>query len=89
MMTAISAAQRFEIPRGEKEGEGWDVWLQARGFNPKQAKAAVESAIREEGQARSLWDIIQGITASARSIVHADTRVEVEKAAGKLLDVVA
>ena len=89
MMTAISAAQRFEIPRGEKEGAGWDVWLQARGFNPKQAKAAVESAIREEGQARSLWDIIQGITASARSIVHADTRVEVEKAAGKLLDVVA
>ena len=43
----------------------------------------------EEGQARSLWDIIQGVTAHARSIQYTDERVKVEALAGKLMQTVA
>ena len=42
----------------------------------------------EQGEARSLWDIVQGITASARGIPNSDTRVQVETKAGKLMDIV-
>ena len=82
---AIKAAQRFELPDAEKQGKGWDAWLRDRGFTATQAKNAVNSALAEEGQARSLWDIINGITASARQIQHTDERVKVETAAGKLM----
>lgn len=34
----------------------------------------------------TIWGIVQGMTASARNIVHADRRVMVEKAAAKLLE---
>ena len=82
---AIKAAQAYELPQAEKQNVGWDKWLQDRGFTGAQAKNAVASAIAEEGQARSLWDIIQGITASARQIQHTDRRVKVETAAGNLM----
>ena len=50
---------------------------------------AVSSATAEEGEARSLWDIINGVTASARAIVHTDDRVALEREAGKLMRFVA
>ena len=34
---------------------------------------------------RSLWDIVNGITASARQIRHTEERVKVETAAGRLM----
>ena len=40
------------------------------------AKTAVTTAQAEQGEARSLWDIIQGITAHARSIPNTDDRVK-------------
>ena len=84
-VAAIKAAQSYELPDAEKEDKGWDAWLRDRGFTAAQSKDAVASAIAEEGQARSLWDIIQGITASARQIHHTDERVKLESAAGKLM----
>ena len=59
--------------------------MKARDFTVMQAREAVKTAQAEEGEARSLWQIINGITANARSIPHADERVEVEKKAGKLM----
>ena len=82
----IKAAQDFEAPVHTEEG--WEGWLRQRGFTSGQAEEAVRIATEEEGQARSLWDIIQGITASARSIPHTDTRVELEAAAGRLMQYV-
>ena len=82
---AINAAKRLELPQAETEGKGWDQWLRDRGFTAAQSKNGINAAKAEEGQARSLWDIVNGITASARQIRHTDERVKVEAAAGRLM----
>jgi hypothetical protein len=87
VVETIKKAQRFELPEAEKKGSGWDKWLQSRGFTASVAKKAIESAKAEEGSARSLWDIINGVTAYARGISYTDERVAVETAAGNLLNV--
>jgi len=61
-------------------------WLKARGFTSTLAKASVQAARAEEGEARTLWQIVQGVTAHARSIPHTDERVDLETKAGKLLE---
>lgn len=85
----IKRAKDFELPAAEQKDGGWDSWLQKRGFTAPQAKNAIASAVAEEGEARSLWDIINGVTASARAISHTDARVELEAKAGKLMRFVA
>jgi hypothetical protein len=60
-------------------------WLQQRGFTKPQAAAAVQYAQAESGEVRSVWDIVNGITASARSITHTDARVALETKAGELM----
>jgi hypothetical protein len=83
----IQAAQRFELPQAAKPGEV-AKWLQAKGFTGSVAKAAVQSAEVEEGGANTLWKIINGITAHARTLPHADARVELETKAGNLMNMV-
>ena len=82
---AIKKAQGFELKDGEQEDAGWEKWLTERGFTAAQAKNSVLTAMAEEGQARSLWDIVNGITASARQVQYADERVKLETAAGRLM----
>lgn len=50
---------------------------------------AVWTASREEGDCRTLWQLVQGLTAYARGFEYIDARVDLEKRAGKLLDIVA
>ena len=45
-----------------------------------------EAAKMEENEYNTPWSIAQGITAHARTITHTDARVEMERAAGKILD---
>lgn len=84
----VHRAQAFEIPKAA-EKNGVESWLQARGFTGAVAKSAVSAAQAEEGQARSLWDIVNGITAYARTIPYTDARVALERQAGKLMEVVS
>jgi len=86
----VTRAQSLRIDNdGDKAGDENVVdWLQRRGFTSAISKAAVSVANEEEGQASSLWDIVQGLTAHARSIPNTDDRVELETKAGKLLAVV-
>lgn len=86
---AIRAAQRFELDQADRDEGGWVDWLQIRGFSTPFAKATVARAEEEEGEARSLWDVIQGATAAARKITHTDDRVRAEKLAGRLMYEVA
>jgi hypothetical protein len=83
IVEGIKVAQAAKIP--VKKEETVESWLQSRGFTKAQAKGSFESAVAEEGGARSVWDLVNGITAYARSIVHQDERTELEKKAGKLL----
>lgn len=85
----IKAAQNTEIPVNKGTGATVESWLQTRGFTKAQAKGASEAAVAEEGGARSIWDIVNGITAYARSVPHTDERVSLETKAGKLMEAVA
>lgn len=86
IVAGIEAAQNAVIETNPGTGRDVAAWLKARGFTAPQAKAAVETAQAEEGEARTLWQIVQGVTAYARSVAHTDERVELETKAGKLMD---
>lgn len=78
----IRRAKRLEI--GKSEDDIID-WMMNRRFTKGEAKMAIERAEKEEGQARSLMDIINGLTASARDIPYTADRVAVERKAGNLM----
>lgn len=81
----IRAAKCKEIPL--LKDQSMADWLQTRGFSKAEANASVTTAVAEEGRARSVWDIIQGVTAYARSIPHTNDRVDLETRAGKLMQI--
>lgn len=63
------------------------AFLKARKFSYEAAKSILDVGEREEGRpVRSAWDMAQAITAHARSIPHSDDRLDVERAAGAILD---
>lgn len=89
LIEGVKVAQATEIPVNDGKGETVADWLQARGFTKAEAKASVDSAIAEEGRARTFWEVVSGITAHARTLVHADARTGLETKAGKLMEMVA
>jgi hypothetical protein len=62
-------------------------WLRARGFTQEQGKAAVANAEKSGDNPRSLWGVVQGLTATAHEMPFGDERFEFERKAGKLLPV--
>jgi len=90
LVEGIKKAKDLDVASTLNEGHGETMadWLQKRGFNKTQAKASIDQAVAEEGRARSLWDIVNGVTAYARTIQHTDARVELEQKAGKLMDMI-
>lgn len=87
LLAGIATARAEIVARTDEERESW---LDRQGFTKPQTKAIVASVLREEGKApESVWDFVQGITATARSIPHQDTRIDFEKRAGRMLDKVA
>lgn len=63
-------------------------WLKARGFTQTVARQASDFAQKEPGDPRSLWNVVQGLTAAAHEIRYNDERLDLEQKASKLLDVV-
>lgn len=87
LIAGVQAAQAAKIAADDKEAV---AWLADRGLSRKAALAAVDAVMVEEGHpARSIWDMAQGITATARNIVHTDERVAMEAIAKRMLDKVA
>ena len=60
-------------------------WLQKHAFTKKEGEAIMRTAKAEEGGARSVWEIVNGGTALARSIPYNDDRVALEKKVSGLL----
>lgn len=79
----IKRAQSIRI--GQDEDEVRD-FLKKRGFTMATADSVIEAAKVEENAFNTPWALAQGITALARSIQHTDSRVDLERQAGKLLD---
>ena len=67
-----------------------DDFLKSRKFNKSQVAAIKAVHEAEEGRPiETLWDVTVGVTAYAKSIQYQDDRVAVERAGGKILDLVA
>jgi hypothetical protein len=56
-----------------------------RGFTRGEVRDAIKFAKAEEGSCSNIWELVQGFTASARSIAYIDERINLEKRAGDLL----
>lgn len=82
VVEAVEAAKAKRI-------EEVDDFLNAR-FTRSQAKAIVLAHEADEGRPiETVWDAVTGITAYARGIEHQDARVDLERAAGKVLKLAA
>ena len=58
-------------------------------FSRAEVTQAIAFAKAEEGEARTVWDFVQGFTAYARGFDWIDARVDLETRAGKLMDLAA
>lgn len=63
-------------------------WFQTHKFTKTEATESLASAKREEGECRTLWQAIQGVTAYARGFDFIDARVELETKSGKLMELI-
>lgn len=81
---AIKKAMEY---RPAKNMEGTLGWLQKLGFTKAVSERAYDYAVKEEGDGTNLWTIIQGLSAMARDRKHVDARVDLERQAGRLLNV--
>lgn len=78
----LERAARYKVGSTEEEVL---TWLRSRDFTKKEGEAVIEMAKAEEGGAGTLWQIVNGGTALARGIPHADERVRFEKRVSGLL----
>lgn len=78
----VRAAKAYGLPTDEDEIVKFGV---KHGFNRAETKRAIAAANTEEGQCASLWDLVNGFTATARMMVHADAKDSMEVRAGKLM----
>jgi len=58
-------------------------------FTKAEIRSAVDFAKAEEGDCRTLWQLVQGFTAYARGLDWVDARIDLETRAGKLMDAVS
>ncbi len=82
---AIQNAKARLLPAPGRADEDLLKWFKAAGFNGAEAKGAIRKARSEEGQLRNVWEAVQGLTAHAREIEWMDSRLDLERRAGRLL----
>jgi hypothetical protein len=81
---AIAAAQRKRI--GDEDAV---LEFLAKRFTRPQAKAIQAAHVVDEGRPiESIWDAATGATAYARGIMNTDTRLDIEREAGRIIDMV-
>lgn len=85
-IAAVKKAQNYLLPDPARDAVV--AWLQNRKFTKSEAGETFDTAVKEEGECRTLWNVIQGATAYARGFDYVDARVELETKAGKLMDIV-
>lgn len=82
-------AERIKAAQAKRVDDDLDAFLRKR-FAPGQVQAIKAAHEREENRPiESLWDAVTGITAFAKTIPHQDSRVTIEREAGRVLDLVA
>jgi hypothetical protein len=82
----LERAARMKV--GTSDEEVMD-WLRRHEFKEKESRKIVEAAKAEEGGARTVWELVNGGTALARSIPYNDDRVLLGKRVSGLLKAAA
>lgn len=77
--------QTVASERGRLSDDWQKVFAKNRGFTRPEVRDAINFALAEEGRCETLWDLINGFTASARAIEYIDARVDLETRVGKLM----
>lgn len=72
----------------EKREELDTLLAKAAKFTKRETESALLVAKAEEGDNRTLWQLVQGFTAYARTFEHTDSRVDLERRAGRLMQLV-
>lgn len=81
----VDHVQRVQEQKVARNNEDAAEWLQGRGLTKSFSNLAIERCKNEEGRnPRTVWDMIQGITAAARDISDVEQRADMERVAGKL-----
>lgn len=83
---AIQRAADFLLPAEEPK---LLEWVTGKGFTKAEANGGIGAARQEEGDARTLWQLVNGLTRYANRFEYADTRVDLSKRAGDLMQLVA
>lgn len=84
LIAGVNAAKGAKVAGNDDERA---EFLHRQGFGKKQSQEIIATVLaEEERKPESVWDFVQGITAFARKVPHADDRVEMEARAGALLD---
>lgn len=85
VVDAIAAAKAKRLTGGLADENAVSEFL-AKRWTKSQAKAIEAAHLADEGRPiETMWDVVVGATAYARSIPFQNERVEIERAAGKLM----
>ena len=86
LLAGIKAARDANVAHDDEERTKF-LTSDALGFSYKQALAIIETHEREEGcKPETVWDMVNGITAVARSVEQQDRRLDIERTASRLMD---
>jgi len=85
LVERITRANNIKVGQDEDDVKGF---LKKHGLTLAQTKSTLD-AVKQDGQdILNAWQLTRGITAAARAIPHTDTRILLERRAGKILDAV-
>jgi hypothetical protein len=80
----VKLERAAQMKVGTSDEEVMD-WLRRHEFKEKEGRKIIETAKAEEGGARTVWELVNGGTALARSIPYNDDRVALERRVSNLL----
>lgn len=81
---ALNRAFTFALPA--KREDVLKLVNKAAKFSGREIEAGFTCAKLEEGKCENVWELVQGLTAHARTFDFVDARVDLETRAGKLID---
>jgi len=80
---AIAKAQAMLLP---KDPADLEKFLAPFKFTKSEVKSGFDFAKAEEGECRTVWQLVQGLTAYARGFDFIDARTDLERRAGSMLN---
>jgi len=85
-MAIITKAQQYLLPEPKEQQV---AWLRQRKFTASESANIIELARTEEGDSRTLWQVVQGGTALARALPYADDQTDLSRRTTALLKLAA